>query len=408
MSKVKNFFGKLSSISHVTANRIAYIIILAALTLFAFTSGERVLYVAAAVLLVLPAVSLLLTFVALRRLWIKQNAPATIVKNHRGALEVRLHNDSILPFTNVECVFFFDEYAIRTFGEFNFKFTLRPLAAVMYEIPFTTRYRGWYQFGIDRVNVTDFMGLFQLSRAYDRHAEIISLPRILDFSNMPLALDVVAEASSRFDIKDEDYSTIADIRSYLPTDSIKRVHWKLTAKRNEWLVKIFQANAINSMSIVLDSKRMTVPPEEMYPLEDLIVEYSLGLARYCLKRSMPVELIATNGNRTRAHNITGFDAMYKLCGGLKFEEEPSLDPVAVLTHMLNDSTSYVNAVICTAALSVELYERFINAINKGNYSAIMYFPTKVPNEECERIFNLLEEGGLPCFRITPEVMFDVA
>lgn len=415
MSEIKVFFKeiKIKSANSINVNRMIYVALLLAIGVFAFISGERVLYITVSVLFILPLISLLLTYVALRRLWVKQNVSSTIVKNYRETLVVRIHNDSILPFTNVECVFFSNEHAIRTInetgdiGEHEFKLTLRPLATAMYEIPFYTRYRGLYNIGVERVNVTDFMGLFCLSHTHDKHAEIISLPRILDFSNVPLALDVIAEASSRFDIKDEDYSTISDIRAYLPTDSIKRVHWKLTAKRNEWLVKIFQANAINSMSIVLDCKRTLAPSNEMYALEDLIVEYSLGLARHCLKKGMPVDFIATDGSKARAHSITGFDSMYKLCGRLMFENEPALDPVSVLTHVLNDSSSYVNAVICTSSLTVELYERFVHAINKGNYAAIMYFPTNEPNTECERIFNLMEEGGQPCFRITPEVMYDV-
>lgn len=408
MKKFWKRIKRLGGINHVTSNRIVYVALLIALGFFAFTSGERVLYVTVGVMLAMPVVSLVFTFLALGYLTIKQSVPSTILKNQEGVLVVRLHNHSFMPFTNVECQFFSNEYAIQTWEEPDFKFTMRPFVTVQHEIPFEAMYRGRYKVGIHRVQVTDFMGLFTLHRKYEAHNEVIVLPRILDFANIPLAINVIAETSSRFDIRDEDYSTIADIRSYMPTDSIKRVHWKLTAKRSEWLVKIFQSNALNCISIVLDSRRLDLPLEDMYFLEDQMVECTLGLGRYCLKNAMPVDLIVTDGRKIRAQTMSGLDSIYNLLSAVDFEEKPALDPVSVLTHVLNDSTSYVNAVICTATLDIHLYERFVHAINKGNYAAIVYFATPEPDPEHERIFSLMEEGGLPCFRITQEVMFDVA
>ena len=397
---------RLYSLSHVNSNRIIYIALFLAIIIFAFVSGERLAYLSALVLFVLPIVSYVLTFITLRTLSVKQTAPTTIVKQEQGVLLVRLHNPAPLPFINMECIFFGNEHTMETIREH--RFNINPLSTAVHEIPFVIKYRGRYQIGLDKVYANDFMGLFRLSYNHGSEAEIISMPQILDLANIPLIIDVVSETSSRFDIKDEDYATIADIRSYLPTDSIKRVHWKLTAKRNEWLVKIFQSNALNCITAVLDNQRLPIQGDEMYILEDKMVEYSLGLARFCLRKGMPVDFIITDGSKTRAQTMQNFDTIYQLTGGMQFQENPPITPASVLTHMLNDSTNYVNSVVFTAKLDIALYERVINVINKGNYTAIMYFTTEEPNPEYERIYNLMEEAGLPCFRITHEVMFDVA
>ena len=393
-----NGLKTIKNIKHITANRIMYTVLLGAICFFAWTSGERLAYISAAVLIIVPAVSYVITSIMLKLLNVRQYVPPTIVKMQEGTITMRLHNPTPLPFTKVECVFFGNKYAIETQADHTIQ--INSFKSTEENIPFRLLYRGEYEIGLQYVIATDFVGLFRIRRKYGNRVKILSLPRIIEFSNIPLTIDLVAEASSRFDIRDEDYSIISDVRPYVPTDSIKRVHWKLTAKRNEWMVKMFQSNAQNHVSIILDNLRMPVPEEEMYNLEDSIVENALGLARFCLNRGMPVDFMVTDGNQGHAQTGAAFDAIYHMAGDVVFEDTPQLSPVSILTQVLNDATGNVNTIIFTATLTSELYERTINAINRGNYTAIMYFAMEEPNPEYEKIFTLLEEGGLPCFKVS--------
>jgi len=410
IAKYKNLSGKeqkmsrqkrLNNIRPITVNRILYIMLLAAVCIFAWTSGERLAYISATVLFVVPAVSYVATSIVLRGIKVGQSVPPTIVKDQQGLILVYLHNPTPMPLAKLECIFYGNKYAIETEQEQNIP--VSPYNSAEGKVPFRILYRGLYEIGLKTIIATDFTGLFRISRKYSKNIKILALPRIIEFSNIPLAIDLVAESSSRFDIRDEDYSVISDIRPYVPTDSIKRVHWKLTAKRNEWMVKIYQSNALNHVNIVLDNLKMPVPEEEMYSLEDSMVENALGLARFCLNKGMPIDFLVTDGNRTRAQTGTSFGSVYHLAGDMQFDKSPLLSPVSILTQILNDATGNVNTVIFTATINAELYERVINAVDRGNYTAIIYFAMDEPNPDSERIFKLLEEGGLPCFRISSEV-----
>jgi uncharacterized protein (DUF58 family) len=376
--------------------------LLAPVCAFTWSTGERLAYITAIVFLVVPAVSYVVTFIMLRVVRVEQTVPAAIVKEQDSAIGVRLHNRTPLPFPGLECTFLGNAYAIETAPDI--KMFVQAFKTVQGGIPFRAFYRGEYEVGLKSIIATDFVGLFRLRRKYRRPARLLVLPRIVEFNNIPLAVSLVAEASARFDIRDEDYSVISDVRPYVPTDSIKRVHWKLTAKRNEWMVKIFQSNALNHVTIILDNLRMPVPEEERYPLEDSMIEDALGLARFCLNRGMPVDFMVTDGNQTHAPTAANFDVIYHLASDVTFEKHPLLRPVSVLGQMINDAVGNINAVIFTAVLDAQLYERVINAVDRGNYTAIMYFATDRPDEESEKIFALLEEGGLPCFRAKGELL----
>lgn len=391
---------QVNAASSLLFNRILW----AALTLFtgsyAWISGERILYLAFFVMLALPATSLMLTLIMLRSLSVTQSVTSEIVKNQTDYLSVNIHNHTPMPFGQVICEFTGDELALEI--DPGQRALISPFKSTRTKTPFKAIYRGHYKLGLIAIHVIDVCGLFKLKKKVHKEVEITVMPLIIDMSNFPLSMQLLSQAHSRFDIRDEDYASISDVRQYNPTDSIKRVHWKLTHKRNEWLVKVFQSNALNSVSMILDSTRLDVRDKERLVIEDRMVEMSISLARYCLNKMMPVDYKVTEGFKTNARTAAEFESIYKASGRLRFEEKPSLDTLSILSHVLNEATGYVNAVIITARLDKDLYERIQNAINNGHLVAILFFSTIMPDRDSERICDLLAEGGAPVFRIDDE------
>ncbi|MCL2840527.1 MAG: DUF58 domain-containing protein [Defluviitaleaceae bacterium] len=380
------------------ANRIWYIIFLIGTGVYAWLSGERILYVTFIVLFALPLVSYVLTLVRIRGLRIKQNIPDAVLKNETGQITVTLHNTTPIPFGMAEVVILSDEFAVKI--NQNHTANLRPLCATLCKVEFKGLYRGQYDIGLASITVMDMIGLFKLRRKFSQVKKITILPNVPDVSDFPLAMNLMTQAHSRYDMRDEDYSTISDIRQYIPTDSIKRVHWKLTAKRHEWLVKVFQSNALNQVSLILDTTRQDLMPKDCLAMEDQMVEMSLSIAKFCLGKGMPVDFHTTEGFKAKTRVLPEFDVIYNAAAELTFEVQPSLDSLNILSHVLNDTTGYVNAVIFTAQLNAELYDRIINAVNNGHHIAVTYFVPKFSNTEYERVYRLIVESGIPSFRVT--------
>ena len=382
---------------HTIFNRLLYIGIFLGVIIYAFVTGERVLFVSAVVLTALPIISYVITFIMLRGLGVKQATPPTVLKHENATFKIRLHNYTPFPIANIEMVFFGQEHAIEIPKIRSF--TLNPFRHMVLEIPFRAVYRGQYQLGLSAIKVTDVSGLFKLKRIYNKCSTVLALPHVAEFNRFPLAMNLMSQAHSRFDIRDEDYATISDIRAYIPTDSIKRVHWKLTAKRNEWLVKIFQSNALNQVSIIIDSQRATLEPRERLALEDSMIEMSISLANFCLNKGMPTDFYVTEGHETKAKAPQAFDEIYHAASVINFTTETKLNTTAILSHVLNEATGYVNAVIFTPRLDKELCERILNAINNGHYIAVIYFATS-SDAESDSVYSLLHAGNAPCFCVS--------
>lgn len=387
-------------INQVTKNRVVWLAILVAATVYAWLTGERILFLASAVMFSLPLVSVIITYYFLTAVTVSQVIPQFVIKNNLSHLTVRIHNHTIMPFGNVECVFFGDEYALKT--KEREKLYVRPLRTTEHQLAFTALYRGHFLLGLKAIEITDITGLFQLKKNCNRYEQVTSMPLVKDLKAFPMSMNMHVQSQARHDLRDEDYATISDIRDYQPTDSIKRVHWKLTAKKGEWLVKIFQSNARNRISIILDSLRLGLSPAEMYALEDHMVETTIALVKHSLVTGIPIDFLVTESFKSSARAMSEFQTIYGAAGSLKFGESPPLSTLSILSHLLNDASGYINAVILCARLNHDLSERILNAANNGHNITVLFFSTKVSDGESENIYNLLSESGITIFNITDD------
>jgi len=379
-------------------NRARYFVVWVLVGGSAWMYGERMLYIALAVLTALPILSYIIATIGIMTLRLTQELPSTILKEEYGYLIVKMINPFRLPYGMVRFVFYGDDFAVVM--QDSILVSVGFIKPVTHHIPFQVNYRGEYEMGIKSIQIMDLTGLFRLTRHIELPVNMHSLPRISDMNKFPIASNLLTQATSRFDIRDEDYATISDIRPYLPTDSIKRVHWKLTAKRNEWLVKNFQSNALHQVMIILDNKRMDTIYKDQIKTEDRMVEHFLGLADFCLRRGMPVEYTSGEGHKITGRNSGDFETIYLSASRLHFDEDPAQSPYSILSQALNDTTGYVNVIIMTQRLDVNLYERMMNAQHNGHHIAVIYFALPHPDEQSDEIYKLLEESNSVCFKVT--------
>ena len=101
-------------------------------------------------------------------------------------------------------------------------------------------------------------------------------------------LPISAEQLDRYDMESykfsstkpgDDFSEIFGIREYAPGDSIKRIHWKLSGKLGDVMVRIPGLPVENSLLIILD-KGKTGTPEEI----DRVIELYLSLSSSLIKQ----------------------------------------------------------------------------------------------------------------------------
>jgi hypothetical protein len=166
------------------------------------------------------------------------------------------------------------------------------------------------------------------------------------------------------------------------------------------MVKNYQSSVLNSMAILLDSRKRMLPYDKIIALEDAMMEQTVGILRYCLRQQMPIDLLFGRHVREAGRHIGDFDALYNNLANLSFIKD-DYDLHDVVSGYLNETSYNVNVVILTSQLDTPLYERILNAVRFGHYIAIMYFvPEKwARDRESDAIFEKLHSSGLNCVQI---------
>lgn len=219
----------------------------------------------------------------------------TIQCNNKIGVAIDVNNKGYFPF--LKCICHLNIHNIYYNFKNNFDVII-PCAARKnnhYPVVFDTSLCGTIMTKLEAVEVHDWCGLFYL--------EFINLNDV-SIDIMPSKSNI--EESDTFTIfagmqDNEDttktgneYSDVNNIREYIPGDRIKDIHWKLSVKKDELLVKERIKSAENKINIFLDSSNNI-------KINEAIIRYAYNLMEYSINVNILVNLYWYN------YKINGID-----------------------------------------------------------------------------------------------------
>ncbi len=161
--------------------------------------------------------------------------------------------------------------------------------------------RGFFRVG---PTVMDFSGPFGLVRRFlvSRPVEFVTvLPRVVSISKgLPQGQRPVHQVPRRRSIF-EDPSRFMGMRDYRPGDSLRRIHWRATARSGKIQVKLFEpavlAGALLAVDMGLDAyPRTRAEPGEIDPVLELTITAAASLGEYILAGDQTVGLISNGAD----------------------------------------------------------------------------------------------------------------
>ncbi|MBD5444267.1 MAG: DUF58 domain-containing protein [Lachnospiraceae bacterium] len=140
----------------------------------------------------------------------------------------------------------------------------------------------------DTFSLQDIMGLIVVKKPINISGEIYVLPgstagAMPDVTNFMAGAAEVEESTH----KGSDFSEVSDIREYVPGDRIRDIHWKISARCSELMVKDRVATAGSEMVLFLD----LVKNEEA---AQHILTCTYGLACAFIRQRLPVCILCWN------------------------------------------------------------------------------------------------------------------
>ena len=102
----------------------------------------------------------------------------------------------------------------------------------------TFDYRGEYSMSIDYIDLYDVFGIFHRRRKLDKEIKIKVVPRVFDINSVPESSITSDTNPNPVLITSDDRDELSSIREYRDGDLLRSVHWKLSAKKDDLIVKV--------------------------------------------------------------------------------------------------------------------------------------------------------------------------
>ena len=214
-------------------------------------------------------------------------------------LEIRDHSGISGNPEEIRVISSIDAKKIRTFNTYTF-----------------LRKRGEYALGPMQIKAGDPFGFFELSKQIENKRRLIVLPRILDldqFAHLPAFLSGGKELKIS---SPETTPFAAGVREYFPGDSLRRIHWPTTARKNKLMVKEFDRDPQMNTWMMIDcagenhiefreeepishpSDYWSVRRQTRYELPCSTFEYAVtaaaSITKYYIEHNFGVGLISSN------------------------------------------------------------------------------------------------------------------
>jgi uncharacterized protein (DUF58 family) len=230
------------------------------------------------------------------RLQISRQMISRATEDDRLEVVARIRNVSFLPIFNfvLEDYFSGTEINQRKKNFFVSYLGLKSSCEINYE--YLCFKRGEYKMGPFVVYFFDPLNLFFLKRIYYVYSGIIVYPKIFRIEKFPALVRSILpwfgiETARSSGDEDEFYG----VREYKEGESVKKIHWISSARKNKLIVKQFQLQSFFGATIIFNLEKAKNLGEGKESVAEYIIKIAASVAHYFTERGVSVELLAHIG-----------------------------------------------------------------------------------------------------------------
>lgn len=393
-------------------NRIIYGIILISIVAFIGLYEHRVTYIALYAVLLIPVLSLLYMIVSVvtakNRFDIQEMLSSrTVKKGEKVQYFLTVKNNSFFNYSKIEAVFQKNKR-----NKSNQRITIDPKTQMFSLLPredreiiydITGNQRGIFNIGISRLCIYDSLGLFRMSKKFIGNLELTVLPNPLYLPELPLLSESYKDNSDRVGHREEDYTVISELRKYIPSDGYKKIHWKLSAKRNEFISKNYQNSSSKSVILAIDNSRFpkNINSSDAVSCEDGLIEALISVIAYCAGKQFYVSLnFIGKGIDTIGVPSKQLESLYAAASNIAFDGQERFDDFFFRVMSTRQDTS--NILIFMR----ELTDLFCDSVKTlkffGNHVVIFCFAAERTKEMQKRTEDL-RSAGVICYFLSGKI-----
>jgi len=278
-------------------------------------------------------------------------------------------------------------------------FSAAPFARHSYRNVIVCAHRGNYEVGIRSMTAEDLFGLFEFTRKSKKKLMRVEVyPRAMDLPCMQLKpSDIGPEFRSR---ATEDAASPSDIRKWQDGDELKKVHWKLSLRKRELMVRTFEESARPDTLIIPDLSEIQALADQRLTMEDCICDACLGAAKAQLEGGFPVRMPLQSGRPQELSGKSMADIAAFTDALMRVNFDSPYPYEQVLTLMLARMQRTGGAVLITSRLSSRTADIVLRMQRMGIQTQLLWI-TDAPRNEALEMLERLKMAGAIVRQINP-------
>ena len=371
-------------------NRIFYIVCLCFIGFLAWLLKDRYTLTILFTFLLLPIVSLIFTLLSYKKIKCKQaTIPESIKKGDNLSFNIKIENESIFfcPFASIKLS---EQQGITYKHKPRGAFSINPKNSVLADFDVIFNYRGYYTVGIDKLEIFDFLRIFKFKRKINDKQTICVYPQIHELLMPSSIMNQEQKESNKFYIIENDNSDVFDLRNYNEHDNMKKIHWKLSSKSDELIVKKYASYERTQSLIALDLQPIKTMDDidiynDLYEIQDNMIETALSVINYYVKHNKQTDFVYAD-NKIHLEKINSLNEFNRLCHlSARFTFDASIPIDNIIYNYTQNNTQKITMFILVSSVNQALVERIRITAWAGYKIVLIDFSNE--NENTQNIKN---------------------
>lgn len=219
---------------------------------------------------------------------------------------------------------------------------------------FTAEHIGAMIPGVESFTVSDVFGFFKKEHIPDNSTgELLVLPvpfevEALTFAPGDMGVETMKRAM-------EDPSSPSDFRAYQNGDPLKRIHWKMSARKQEIMIRQFEEPALPDALVLMDTSPPRIPEgmdqNKVAFLQDTVLETAVSVVKCQINLENPVRLPIVGDRPMDYIGTMGLSILLEELARCTFHETEKFERL-ILMHMVDLRKTGAVVIITTRLTSV--------------------------------------------------------
>ncbi len=274
--------------------------------------------------------------------------------------------------------------------------------------PIKCSQRGAFVFGPSYVSSGDIFGFFRREKKFEQIDNLLVYPRLVPLEKLGIpSRQLFGDIRLKRHLFQDPVLT-AGVRDYAPGDSLKRIHWKSTARLGRLQTKVYEPTTTVDISLFLDVRTLKAPFwGSISQLQELGIMTAASICQYALNSGFRVGLHVNQVTRfsqgmLKVPHSGHPDQLMHILEALAQVHQVETIPMATFIRQEAPSLPWGSTLLVIAAQPSEELVATLMDLNRVGRSVALVKMGSMPQEGEEPGY-----GGLKVYNVSDETGWEV-